>query len=63
NGIHINPYFYVLRNTTMPANLVEMAYLTNLEDAQRLKNDLFLFSLGIYVGILRYFGYLDENMI
>ena len=58
NGVRINPYFYVLRNTTMPANLVEMAYLTNIEDANKLRNDLFLFSLGIYVGILRYFGYL-----
>ena len=63
NGVRINPYFYVLRNTTMPANLVEMAYLTNVQDAAVLKNDLFLFSLGIYVGILRYFGYLDESMV
>ena len=59
NGVRINPYFYVLRNTNMPANLVEMAYLTNVNDAILLKENLFLFALGIYVGILRYFGYIE----
>lgn len=59
NGVYVNPLFYVLRNTTMPAILVELAYLSNLEDANLLKNDLFLFALGIYVGILRFFGYIQ----
>ncbi len=58
NGVRVNPNLYVLRNTTMPANLIELAYLTNEEDADLLKNDLFLFSLGIYVGFLRFLGYL-----
>lgn len=59
NGVRVNPLFYVLRNTTMPANLVELAYLSNVEDAELLRNDLFLFSLGMYVGILRFFGYIQ----
>ena len=59
NGVYVNPLFYVLRNTTMPAILVELGYLTNIEDANLLRNDLFLFSLGMYVGILRFFGYIS----
>ena len=59
NGVYVNPLFYVLRNTTMPAVIMELAYLTNVEDANLLKNDLFLFSLGMYVGILRFFGYIQ----
>lgn len=61
NGVHVNSQLYVLRYTTMPAILVEMAYLTNTNDAQLLRNDLFLFSLGMYVGILRFFGYIQNN--
>lgn len=60
NGVRENPNLFVLRHTTMPANLVELAYLTNSEDAENLKNNLFLFSLGIYVGFLRFLGYINE---
>lgn len=59
NGVYVNPFLYVLRNTTMPAILVELAYLSNVDDAQLLKEDSFLFALSIYVGILRYFGYIS----
>ena len=61
NGVRVNPQLYVLRATSMPAILVEMAYLTNMEDAELLRNDLFLFSLGIYVGILRFFDYIQND--
>ena len=41
----------------MPAILVELAYLSNLQDAEKLKNDQYLFAFSIYIGILNYLGY------
>lgn len=55
NGIFDNPNYYVLRRTTMPALLIELAYISNYPDALKLENDPFAFAYGIYVGILRYF--------
>ncbi len=56
NGVRANPSLYVLHNTSMPAILVELAYLTNPSDAQKLRYNLCQFAFGIYLGILRYFG-------
>lgn len=56
NGIWENQSFYVLRNTNMPANLVELAYLTNVLDADKLRYNQYGFAYGIYLGLLRYFG-------
>lgn len=56
NGVIARPGLYVLRNTNMPAILVELAYLSNPSDAEKLRNDRYLFALGIYRGMLRYFG-------
>lgn len=56
NGIRENPSLYVLRNADMPANLIELAYLTNLSDAEKLRNNQYQFAYGIYLGLLRYFG-------
>lgn len=56
NGIFIHPTFYVLRNTTMPAVLVELAYVTNYEDSVKLQNEQYQFAYGIYLGLLSYFG-------
>ena len=57
NGVRINRTFYVLRKTSMPALLVELAYLSNISDAEKLLNDQYTFAYVIYMGILDYFGY------
>ncbi len=55
NGVKINKTFYVLRKTRMPANLIELAYITNYEDSLKLRDDQYSFALGIYNGLLEYF--------
>ena len=57
NGIRENPSLYVLRNANMPANLVELAYLSNIMDAEKLRDDQYGFAYGIFLGIMRYFGF------
>lgn len=51
NGIRINPRLYVLRRTPMPSLLVELGYLTNPEDAEKLATNQFGFAQAIYDGI------------
>ena len=57
NGVRVNPSLYVLRRTRMPAILVEMAYISNEADAEKLRDHPYEFALGIYNGIMRYFGF------
>ena len=57
NGVRIRPSLYVLRNVSMPAVLIELAYITNPQDAEKLKNDQYQFALAIYEGLLEYFGF------
>lgn len=40
----------------MPAVLVELGYITNYEDNQRMINEPYQFAYGIYVGLLNYLG-------
>ena len=56
NGVRARTNLYVLRRTAMPAILVELGYMSNPEDAEKLRNDRYQFALGIYRGMLRYFG-------
>ncbi len=57
NGLRVRPSLYVLKNTNMPAVLIELAYITNEQDVEKLRNDQFQFSQGIYEGLLSYFGF------
>lgn len=56
NAVRINPRLYVLRKAQMPAVLVELAYISNESDAQKLRDDQYQFAYGIYVGLLNYLG-------
>ena len=51
NGVVERTNLYVLRRTQMPSLLVELAFITNYNDAQKLKNDQFAFAQAIYDGI------------
>ena len=53
-GVRIDPDFYVLRRTAMPAMLIELAFITNPSDAQKLKNDQQVFAQAIYDGLVEY---------
>lgn len=57
-GIVYRPGLYVLKETEMPAVLVEMGFLSNSYDAELLSDSPYLFSTGIYRGILKYYGLL-----
>ena len=57
NGVRVRPSLYVLRKTTMPSVLVELAYISNSQDAEKLKNDQYQFAFAIYSGLLSYFGF------
>lgn len=56
NLVRVNQGFFVLRRTTMPSILVELAYITNESDAELLAENQYGFAYGIYVGMLQYFG-------
>lgn len=61
NGIRLNPSLYVLRRTNMPAILIELGYLTNYEDAQKLSTMQYDFAYAIYTGLLDYFGLTPQS--
>lgn len=57
NGMKVRPSLYVLRKTNMPAVLLELAYITNLSDSEKLRNNQYQFAEAIYDGILKFFGF------
>ena len=55
-GIVYRPGLYVLRQTPMPAVMVEMGFISNPYDRDLLVNQPRLFALGIYRGLLKYYN-------
>jgi N-acetylmuramoyl-L-alanine amidase len=55
-GVIERPGLYVLRRTNMPAMIIEMGFISNPEEADLMANDPGLFALGMYRGILEYYG-------
>ncbi len=55
-GVFVRPSLYVLRNTNMPAVLVELGFITNREEAIYMYENPTLYARGIYNGILTYYG-------
>ena len=53
-GVKQRPGLYVLRNTNMPAILVELGFISNPQEASLMANNPSLFARGIYNGILNY---------
>ena len=61
NGVFTRPSLYVLKNTKMPAVLVELGYITNYEYNQRMIDNPYQCAYGIYVGILNYLELPQKN--
>ena len=57
NGIRLNQSLFILRRTQMPAILVEMGYLTNVNDAAIIRDNQWRIAYAIYRGLLDYFGF------
>lgn len=53
-GVKPTPSLYVLRRTTMPAILIELGFITNYSDSQKMANNPYGFAYAIYLGILDY---------
>ncbi len=55
-GVKVRSGLYVLRKTQMPAVLVELAFISNPEEAALMRDRPELFARGIYNGIVEYTG-------
>ena len=55
-GMKVRPGLYVLKNTSMPAVLVELGFISNPGDAALMRDNPRLFAQGIYNGIVEYTG-------
>ena len=54
-GVVERPGLYVLKETSMPAVIVEMGFITNPADASLMVNSPELFARGIYNGIVDFY--------
>lgn len=54
-GVKSDPGLYVLRRTKMPAMLIELAFISNPQDAAKLRDNPYGFAYAIYEGIVDYF--------
>ena len=54
-GVIERPGLYVLKETSMPAVLVEMGFISNPDDAALMVSSPELFARGIYNGLLDYY--------
>lgn len=48
--------FYVIRNNSVAAVLVELGFMTNKSDAEKLKNNPDIFAEAIYQGLVQYYS-------
>ena len=55
-GLVERPGLYVLKETSMPATIIEMGFISNPTDAELMAYSPELFATGIYRGILEYYG-------
>lgn len=60
-GMRDGSQLRVLKNAQMPAVLLEMGYISNLNDATLLDESPDLFAQGVYDGIQTYFDALEEE--
>ncbi len=56
-GVIARPGLYVLRRTSMPAVLMEIGFISNPEDAEKMRDNPGLFAEGLYRGLNEYYGF------